>query len=102
MSAETIHLSTGGPIRTISVNGELIKFEMHPYCGPVLIAKNGDPLEDQKPKHFFWQAVSYWAQQGQRIENQECIWDYPSEPITEHLGGRHYRVIGKTEPRRGS
>lgn len=95
-------LDVGGPSLKISVRGEIIAFEMHPYCGPILIGKNGDPLYNQRPDHFFWTAVSYWAQQGQRMDNGVCVWDYPPEPITRHLGGRHYLLTGYTESRRGS
>ena len=98
----TVFLDFGGPDRKISVNGEIMEFEMHPYCGPVLIGKDGDPLDNQKPRHFFWTAVSYWSQQGERIEDGMCVWDHPPEPITRPMGGRNHLVLGFTEPRRGS
>jgi hypothetical protein len=99
---EIIHISHAGPERRISVNGKVIQFEMHRYCGPVLIGRNGDPLNNQKPKHPFWHAVSMWAQQGERIEDGLCVWDHPPEDIAERIGGRHYKLVGQTEPRRGS
>lgn len=97
-----VFLSVGGPDHEISVNGQLIKFEMHPWSGPTLLNSKGDPCDNQQYDHPFWEAVSWWAQQGKRTENGLCIWDHPSEPITKHIGGKNYLVIGHTEPRRGN
>lgn len=93
-----VHISFGGPIRHIMAKGKLYTFEMHHYCGPIPCKANGDPLATQPgPRSPFWEAVTLWSQQGERIgDNGLCIWDYPPQPITEHLGGRHYRVIGYT------
>lgn len=95
-----IHISLGGPVHQISVGGKIITFEMHPYCGPAALKKNGDPLTNQPPR--FLAAASLWCQQGKRIESDLCVYDIPGEPITQHIGGRHYRVIGHTPSRRGS
>lgn len=97
------HISVGGPTRQISVNGEIIHFEMHPYCGPALLNAKGDPADDQQPDHPFWTAVSHWAQQGERIDPEGlCIWDWPPEPITTKINSRNYIVTGHTEARPGS
>lgn len=66
-------ICTGGPIRKILVNGRVIEFEMHPYCGPTILKKNGEPAKRQ-PMSFL-HAASLWAQQGQKIDkNGLCIW----------------------------
>lgn len=62
----------GGPIRKISVGGKLYEFEMHPYCGPTLLNKQGDPIDLAKHPAAFLHATSLWAQQGQRVENGLC------------------------------
>lgn len=91
----------GGPTLKISVNGKIISFEDHSYCGPSALSKRtGDPLRHQPPG--FLNAATLWCQQGKRVENGLCVWDHEPEPITKHMGGKHYKVIGWTEPRRGS
>jgi hypothetical protein len=99
---ELIHISTGGPTRKISVNGKIFTFEMHPHCGPVILNKSGDPSNHQQPKHFFWHAVTYWAQQEQRITDGLCTWDHPPEPITKRLDKRNQIITGWTQPRPGN
>jgi len=100
--SDWIHISLGGPMQKISVDGKIHEFEMHPYCGPnVLSKKTGEPLSKQ-PARFLY-AASLWAQQGQHVDEETglCIWHHPPQDILQHLGGRHYKVIGETEPRRG-
>ena len=96
-----VHICGGGPMRKISVRGVVYEFEMHPYCGPHILNRRGEPLARQ-PKEFL-KAASLWAQQGQRIdENGLCVWDHPPEPILKHLGGRHYQLVGHKPEERGS
>lgn len=90
----------GGPDRQISVNGEIVTFEMHPYFGPFALNKRGDVLLRQ-PLAFL-QAVTLWQKQGSRIENGLCIWDHEPEPILKHLGGRNYQILGYHPAVRGS
>lgn len=93
-----VHLSLGGPNRTIQVHGKRHHFEMHPYCGPVAIGKNGEPLKNQS--RSFLKAASLWTQQGQRMDDDGlCVWDHPAreEPILKHLGGNRYLAIGFTQ-----
>jgi hypothetical protein len=92
-------LELGGPMRKISVNGKIYEFEMHPYCGPTILNRAGEPAKRQ-PKEFL-KAASLWAQQGQRMEGDLCRWDHPPEPITRHVGGRHHILIGETAWKRG-
>lgn len=93
-------LDCGGPMRKIQVNGTVCEFEMHPYCGPNFLNKKGEPLKHQPAA--FLKAASLWAQQGQKIENGMCVWYHEPEMITEHIGGRHYRIKGFKPAVRGS
>lgn len=84
---------------TIQVNGKRIEFEMHPYCGPTILKRNGEPLKHQ-PIDFL-EAASLWAQQGQKVVDGLCVWHHEPKPILKHLGGRHYQVIGEHPAERG-
>jgi hypothetical protein len=68
----------GGSEYVINVSGQTYRFEMHRYCGPMPVYKNGNerPLA---PRHKFWTAVTFWNQQGQRVENGHAIWSEPRE-----------------------
>ncbi|HWL50798.1 MAG TPA: hypothetical protein VNQ90_00075 [Chthoniobacteraceae bacterium] len=97
-----ISISVGGPDRKISIDGKIYTFEMHPYCGPCLLNGQGDPVDPNKTFMKFLEAASLWAQQGERIgEDGLCIYDHPPEPIKQHIRGRHWKITGYTEPRRG-
>lgn len=63
---------------------------------------DGDPINALGPRHAFWTAVTLWAHQGERVEDGVCVWDRPPQPITEHVGGKHHRVVGYTSAERGS
>ena len=76
-----IHVLMGGPEYDIEVNGKRYHFEMHRYCGPVLLKKNGDPSQRQ-PMEFL-EAASFWAQQGQKVENGLCIWKRTARPVVD-------------------
>lgn len=91
-----VHICVGRPDRVIlDETGKQWHFEMHPYCGPIPTNKKGDPLKNEPPeKSSFWRVVSWWAQQGQKInEHGYCIWKKPAEPKLIHLGGKHYRAV---------
>lgn len=92
-------ISRGGPMRRISVNHKIIEFEMHPYCGPTILNRKGEPAAKQP--HDFLHAASLWAQQGQRIEDGLCRWDHEPKEIVKHIGGRHWKLIGYEPPVRG-
>ncbi len=102
MSLICVHISYGGPTHKISVGGIIHTFEMHPYCGPVLLKKNGDPAAVQPVK--FLEAASLWAQQGKRIEDWLCRWDRPGEPIIEkrkYKGRMRNFLVGHKPPTKG-
>lgn len=92
-----IHISLAGPTRHITDSkGKRWTFEMHHYCGPIALNKSGDPMERQPGERSpFWHAVTRWAQGGHRLNGIECIWEEEPKPILEHIGGKHYRVVGR-------
>lgn len=42
------------------------EFEWHPYCGPALLNKRGDPLADQPD--WFLRIASYWNRDGRPLD----------------------------------
>lgn len=85
----------------ISVKGKVYLFETPLYCGAMFVGKNG--RERANVPRLAWDAISWWAQQGRRIDDSGlCIWDYPAKEKLKHLGGRHYQIIGYEQPVRGS
>lgn len=70
-----IHISVGGPIHKIRAGGRTYKFEMHRYCGPMLLRKDGEPSTAKRQPSQFLHAVSCWAQQGERVKDGLCVWD---------------------------
>jgi len=94
---ETICILMGGPDRMlIDGTGKKWLFEDHPYCGPVVLGKNGNPLENQPPESSsFWVAVQHWYDQGKRTHpplcgKTWCIWDKPTMKKMRHIGGGNY------------
>ncbi len=96
MSAQLIHISFGGPDRKIiDRKNRVWKFEDHPYFGPFVLDRNGDPKNDQPHESSpFWEAVNCWYQQGKQIDkNGFCVWQKPTIQKMVHLGGRHYKLM---------
>lgn len=92
-------LDAGGPMFRISVDKKIIPFEMHPYCGPNILKRNGEPLKNQPPR--FLKAASLWAKQGQRVEGGLCVWDHNPEEILQHVGGPNWKIVGYKPARKG-
>lgn len=92
-----IHISYAGPTRVITdAKGKRWTFEMHPYCGPAVLNRKGDPANRQPgARSPFWEATTRWAQGGQRLNDKgECVWEPEKKPILQHIVGKHYRVTG--------
>jgi len=91
-----IHISYAGPTRFVTdAKGKRWTFEMHHYCGPIVLNRSGDPVERQPGERSpFWHAVTRWAQGGHRLAGSECIWEEEKRQILEHIAGKHYRVMG--------
>jgi hypothetical protein len=97
--AGSVFLDCGGPNCKISVNGQIIEFEDHPYCGPTKLTKRGDPAAHQPPE--FLMAASLWCQQGKQIEDGLCRWNHEQEPILKRINSRSAIVIGWKPAQRG-
>lgn len=93
------HISIAGPEREIQVRGKRWRFEMHPYFGPAILKRNGDPAAAQPI--YVMEAISLWAQQGERMDGDLCQWDHPPKEILKHLRGKQYKLVGYEEPIRG-
>jgi len=64
-----IHILFGGPVRHLTVGNKNYQFEDHPYCGPVVLDKNGEPLEKQPGElDTFWTHVNAWYAQGKKTK----------------------------------
>lgn len=88
-------VTLAGPERKIVVRGKTYRFEMHPYCGPALLREDGEPRANQfAPAHKrFWDAVSLWAQQGERVDSAGlCVYDEP-EPVEWEWRGNRKCVV---------
>jgi hypothetical protein len=96
-------LLEGGPVHTIIAGGRSFRFEMHPYCGPVSVGRDGGECKNQPgPRSKFWEAVGLWHEQGRRLDGEgRCVWEYPP-PLPPlkliHMGGRNYLVAPQDEP----
>jgi hypothetical protein len=87
------------PEYTIIIEGKNYRFEVQFYCGPFPLNKDGT-TKNLSNKHPFWKAVSLWAQQGRRVdENSICIWNHEEDPFENaiHLGGKHY-LLSQEQP----
>lgn len=93
---QIIHVLSGGEDRKIIDRlGKEWIFEDHPYCGPSVLNKRGDPLEKQPAqKSPFWECVNLWYQQGKKIDNGICLWVAPKKEKYEHIVGKHWRFVG--------
>lgn len=92
-----VHISYGGPSRYIKDStGKEWRFEDPPYFGPIVETKTGAVRENQPGERSpFWPAVEAWYAQGKQVDERGfCIWTPPPEPILEHMGGKHYKVVG--------
>lgn len=79
---QVIHMMFGGPIYSIHWGKKIgWRFEMHRYCGPVVVDRKDEPLSKQPGEGSgFWKAVTNWDQQGRRIApHSVCIYDYERE-----------------------
>jgi hypothetical protein len=81
------YMLLGGSEYLISINGEAVRFEDHPQCGPVPLGKRGQELK-LGPRHKFWKAVTGWSQQGRRVENGWAVVD-PPKRVKMYRVGRH-------------
>lgn len=100
-------LLKGGRDYEVEINGEVILFEDHPYCGPMPLIRSGAKRGQERvlgPRHRFWKVMEWWYQQGKQLdEHGRCVYREVSKleetigPDHElvHLGGRHYYIVPK-------
>lgn len=69
-------LLLGGPEYKIQIGATTYRFEMHCYCGPMPINHDGSERH-LEPTHGFWEIVTFWIKQGERVENGRAVWEYP-------------------------
>ena len=81
----------GGSVYTI----DGVRFEWHPRFGPAVVGKRGQIVNTQPgPRHRFWKAVTWWAQQGHVVTaDGACVYDEPTQPRYVRLVGRHYLEV---------
>jgi hypothetical protein len=60
------------PVFHIRHKGRTFKFEMHSYCGPILLNKLGRPVFPPKPKHPFWAAFAEWERRQALRKKREA------------------------------
>ena len=97
---EPIHILFAGPERIIvDRNGKKWRFEDHRYCGPIVLDKSGDPLDNQPSADSpFWPAIDLWHQQGKRVKPDGfggawCVWEKPTMQKMRHVGGNNYVLV---------
>lgn len=88
-------LHVGGETFRISVRGKVYEFEMH-YLGPMPLTQAGNERKLGN-RHPFWEAVSWWREQGGQIDDGLCVWSVPLPPKRKHLGGKHYLLVQEDE-----
>jgi hypothetical protein len=79
-----------GPFK-IEVGDKIHLFEDSDRFGPLLLRKDGMPLENQpRERHPFWKAHRAWVKQGRRTESGVCVWQ-PLRPDQVRIikRGRH-------------
>lgn len=73
-----IHIDVGGPVYSIRWGKIGWTFEMHRYCGPVVVHPRTHEPKDVQPaeRSGFWKAVTMWDKQGRRATPLGiCIYD---------------------------
>lgn len=67
-----IHISVGGPDRYMRLGMSILCFEQHPYFGPFVLGKRGEPLANQPGERDpFWQHWHAWNTQGQQVVERD-------------------------------
>lgn len=68
-----------GPF-VIEVGDKRYTFEDSDRFGPLLVRKNGSPLDNQPgERHPFWIGYNPWRRQGRRVADGLCVWQ-PFKP----------------------
>ena len=90
---KVICILQGGETFKIKVGSRMIYFEMHTFCGPMAISKNGNEI---KTPSGFYKAVTLWIKQGKRVENGIALWNRPKpyrlEDNATQIIGNHWMM----------
>lgn len=67
---KVICILEGGPDRWMLIGSKSIRFEDHPYCGPIVLSnKTGDPLENQPGQlDLFWLHYEAWVANSKKVK----------------------------------
>ena len=80
----------------IYIRGKMWRFDFHPFLGPEIVNRHGDPISRQPGERSkFWLGFGAWLSQGQRVEDGVCLWTHPPVAIVEPISGRNYRLVGE-------
>jgi len=92
-------ICTGGPdYKILDSKGKVWRFEMHHYCGPIVLTRKTGEVMDPQPVSSspFWECVSFWAQQGQQLDALgHCVWQRPKPIKLQRINGRNYLLEGE-------
>ena len=73
------------------------RFEFSDRFGPVLVGKDGEPLNQQpvSERNPFWLPFNAWLAQGKRTtdDGKFAIWDRPIATKVKHVSGRNYVIV---------
>lgn len=100
MSCVRAIVCVGDPERKIRVGSRVWYFEMHRILGPAPINKRtGTGLDGTRA---FWNAVTLWAQQGERIgDDGFCVYECPPRVPVYRLSRGNYTTDAKLAARFG-
>ena len=68
-----VFLTVGSDELEITYRSQSWLFEMHHYCGPILLNRRSRlPLNSEPPKAF-WTAFELWELGGKEVKNGKCV-----------------------------
>ena len=84
----------GGPDLKITSGGKTFYFEFHPFCGPMMLSKRGEPIQSTPGKYSpFWDALYFWIKQGKKVDaDGNCIFVHETAlvNIVKQIGPRSF------------
>lgn len=93
MSIESVHLClfTDFDDLTMDTPEGAFRFEFSKMFGPTMIGKSGHAVQWRPPhRSQFWPALTWWCQQGHRVENGRCVYDVPAPDTYITIDGTNY------------
>jgi hypothetical protein len=91
-------MALGGPILHMSAQ-KPYTFEDHPYCGPVVVDRNGEPLHKQPGElDLFWTHATAWYQQGKKTrrvgDKTWCVYETEMRAARKRHANARAAAIG--------